>query len=122
MGSFSFVALSRIGSLSFKVLRWAPFRLWPLDWLPFVLDGLLLRWASFRLRPLDGFLFEITFANSRGWLLFKMNTANIELDDYKTMSKTTTQIFQPRKMLKCQLILKKNTNLIIYCLNSHGLL
>ena len=30
------------------------------------------------LRSLDGLLFEITFKNSRGWLLFKMNAANIK--------------------------------------------
>ena len=34
------------------------------------------------------FLLEIPFANSRGGLLFKMTVANIEIDDFKTMSKT----------------------------------
>ena len=42
-------------------------------------------WASFR----DGLLFDFTFANSRGGLVFKMNVVNNEIDDYKTMSKTT---------------------------------
>ena len=37
--------------------------------------------TSFR----DGFLFEITFANSRGGLLFEMNTANIEIGFYKSI-------------------------------------
>ena len=62
----------------------------------------------FFIRPLDGLLFkEVTFANSRGWL-FKINAASIEIsDDYKTVSKTTTQIFEPRNMLKCKIILKK---------------
>ena len=87
----------------------------PLDGLLFFirpLDGLL-----FFIRPLDGLVFkEVTFANSRGWLS-KMNAASIEIsDDYKTMSDTTIQIFQPQSMLQCQIILKKNTILIIYCL------
>ena len=75
-----------------------------------------LGWASFFIRPLDGLLFkEVTFANSRGWLS-KMNAASIEIsDDYKTMRETTTQTFQPQNMLQCQIILKKNTILIIYC-------
>ena len=34
-------------------------------------------------------------ANSRGGFLFKMNAANTEIGDYKTMTKTTAQIFQP---------------------------
>ena len=72
-------------------------------------------WSQFFLfRPLDGFLFEMgffldglfiesTFANSRGVLLFKMNAANIEVDDYKAMmSKTTAHIFQTRNLLKFQ--------------------
>ena len=46
-------------------------------------------WASFR----DGLLFEIIFAKSRGGLLFKMNAPNIEMGNYKTICKTTTQIF-----------------------------
>ena len=42
-----------------------------------------------------------------------MNAANIEnWQLYKTLSKTTTQMFQPRNMLKCQIVLKKNLNLI----------
>ena len=67
----------------------------------------LSRWASFR----------DSFGNSRGGLLFKMKAADIETDDYKTMSKTTTQTFQPRNTLECQVILKKIRNLIIYCLD-----
>ena len=46
-----------------------------------------------------------------------MNAANTEIDDYRTMSKTTTQIFQPRNMLKCQMKLKKNTNFTANCLD-----
>ena len=38
----------------------------------------------------DGLLFEISLANSRGGFLFTMNAANTEIDDYKTLSKTTT--------------------------------
>ena len=54
--------------------------------------GFISRWASFR----DGLLFEISFANSRaGGLLFEMNAANIEIDNYKTIRKTTEDIFQP---------------------------
>ena len=34
------------------------------------------------------FLFESNFANSRTVLLFKMIAVDIEVDDYKTMSKT----------------------------------
>ena len=57
------------------------------------------------------FLFEITIANSRVVLdIFMMN---IEIDDHKTMSKTTTEIFQLPNMVKCQIILKKNTTNII---------
>ena len=41
---------------------------------------------------------------------------NIENDDYKTMTKTTTHIFQPRYDPKCQIILEKNTNDIMFCL------
>ena len=43
---------------------------------------------------LDGLLLEIIFSNSRGGLLFKMNAASSEIDNYKTISKTTIQIFQ----------------------------
>ena len=50
-------------------------------------------------------LFEITFTNSRGGLLFKMNPANIEIDDYKTICTTTTQIFKQRNMLKIIIII-----------------
>ena len=76
----------------------------------FPLDGLLFEMAFF---PLNGLLFDIhvgfysrlvsfrTFANSRGGLLFKIDAANIELNDYKTMIRTTAQVFQPRNMLKC---------------------
>ena len=42
-----------------------------------------------------------------------MHATNIETDDYKAMSKTTTQIFQPLNMLNCQIILTKNRNLTI---------
>ena len=45
-----------------------------------------------------------------------MHATNIETDDYKAMSKTTTQIFQPLNMLNCQIILTKNRNLTICCL------
>ena len=92
--------------------RWASFR----DYL-----CKLKRWAYSR----DGHLFEITFANSRGGLLFKRSAVVIEADDYKIISKTTTQICQPRNMLKCQIIFKKNTNLIVYSLEKkprYGLL
>ena len=41
-----------------------------------------------------------------------MKAVIIEIDDYKAMNKTTTHIFQLRNILKCQIILKKNTNLI----------
>ena len=41
--------------------------------------GLISRWTSFQ----DGLLFEVTFANSRGGLLFEMNDANIEIGFYK---------------------------------------
>ena len=44
--------------------------------------GFFSRWASFRDE-----IFDITFANSRGGLLFKKNAANIGIDDYKTISK-----------------------------------
>ena len=40
-----------------------------------------LRWVSFG----DELLFEITFPNSRGGILFKMNAANTEIDNYKTI-------------------------------------
>ena len=43
--------------------------------------------ASF-LRPLDRlFLIDITFSNSRGWLLYKINAANTEIDDHKALHK-----------------------------------
>ena len=45
-----------------------------------------------------------------------MHATNIETDNYKAMSKTTTQIFQPLNMLNCQIILTKNRNLTICCL------
>ena len=41
----------------------------------------------FFLKPLDGVLFDITFTNSRGGLFFKMNAANSETDDYKTVNR-----------------------------------
>ena len=41
--------------------------------------GFISRWTSFQ----DGLLFEVTFANSRGGLLFEMNDANIEIGFYK---------------------------------------
>ena len=68
-----------------------------------------LGWASFR----DGLLFEITFSNSWGELLFKVNPANTARQWARL---PTTQIVQPRNMPKCQIILNKNTNLIMYCL------
>ena len=77
--------------------------------------GFFSRWAPLR----------DSFANSRGGLLFKRSAVVIEADDYKIMSKTTTQICQPRNMLKCQIIFKKNTNLIVYSLEKkprYGLL
>ena len=49
-------------------------------------------------------LFEITLANSRGWASLQDDAANNEIDDYKTMSKTITQSFQPQNMLKRQII------------------
>ena len=74
----------------------------PMDLFSFLkkpLDGLLFemrffsRWDSFR----DGILFATTY--SRGGLLFKMIAENIKSDYFKTMSKTTTQIFQPQNLL-----------------------
>ena len=45
-------------------------------------------------------LFEISLANfSLVGFLFKMNAANTEIDDYKTMSKTSTWSFQSRNEL-----------------------
>ena len=89
--------------------------------------GFFSRWASLRdsfANSRGGLLFEMgfftrwatfrdSFANSRGGLLFKRSAVVIETDDYKIMSKTTTQMFQPRNMLKCQIVLKKITNFII---------
>ena len=72
-----------------------------------------LGWASF----LVWLLFDFAFANSRGGLLFKMIAVNIEIDDYKTKRRTTAQGFRTRNMLRCQIILNTNTNLIIYYLN-----
>ena len=77
------------------------------------LNGLLLRPLKGFFR--DGLLLEIIFANSRSGLLFEMNTAYIEIEDCSTLSRTSTQILQPRNILECQIILKKNTNLTIYC-------
>ena len=48
------------------------------------------------------------------WASFKMNSANIKIDDCKTISKTTTQIFQLRDMFKYQIILKKNTRHLFF--------
>ena len=45
-----------------------------------------------------------------------MNAANIEFDDYETTRKTSTRSFQQRNMLKCQIVFKKNMNLIDYLL------
>ena len=70
---------------------------------------------------MDGLLFEIgVFSRlllqlQRDGLLLDMNAANIGFDVYKTTSKNTTQMFQSRNMLKCRIVLKKNTNIIIYC-------
>ena len=49
-----------------------------------------LGWVSFR----DNFCKLL-----RGRFAFKMNAANIETDDYKTMSKTSTQIFNDEKCI-----------------------
>ena len=68
-----------------------------------LLDRLLFKMA--------GFFLMIISANLRCGFLFKMNAANIGIDEYTTINKTTTQIFQPRNMLKFRIILKINTNL-----------
>ena len=68
-----------------------------------LLDRLLFKMA--------GFFLMITSANLRCGFLFKMNAANIGIDEYTTINKTTTQIFQPRNMLQFRIILKINTNL-----------
>ena len=53
-----------------------------------------------------------------------MNTANTEIDNSKTMSKTicATQSFLPRKysMLKFEIILGKNRGLIIDCIEKNS--
>ena len=61
---------------------WASFPFTALGWA--LLDDLLFEMGS---------LFEIIFANSRDGLIFNMNAANIEMDNYKTISKTTAPIF-----------------------------
>ena len=65
--------------------------------------GFLSRWASFR----DGLLFEMGFFSSwasfRDGLLFEMNAGNIDIADYKTMNKTTAQIFQILKRTRTSL-------------------
>ena len=66
----------------------------------------------YSVKPRVWLLFEVAFANSRGGRLFKINGANIEIFGDKTISKTTTQIFQPRNMLNCQIIVKNNPDLI----------
>ena len=64
--------------------------------------GFFWRWVSLQ----DGFLFEMGFfmrwasfrdyfCKLKRWASFEMNAANFEIEDCKTMSKTTTQIFQP---------------------------
>ena len=68
-----------------------------------------LGWAS----CWDGLLLKIIFANSRSGLLLETNAASIKIDDYKAMSKIITQSFQPQKMHKCHMILKKNIDLVI---------
>ena len=59
--------------------------------------------------------FSDYFCKLKIWAFFKINAANIEIDKYKTISKTTstTQIFEPQDMLKCQILLEKKPNLII---------
>ena len=44
---------------------------------------------------LDELLYEIAFANARGGRLFKLNVANIEINDNKAITKSGTiiQIF-----------------------------
>ena len=55
------------------------------------------------------------FCKLERWVSFQDESCSYLIVDYKTTSKTITHIFQPRNLLKCQIILKKNTNLIIYC-------
>ena len=70
---------------------------------------------------MDFFSRFLSFANSRDGLLFKVNAANIEIDYHQTMSKITTQSFQPRNVLKCQIILMKNTTLhLLSGKDAHG--
>ena len=68
---------------------------------------------------MGGLLLEITVANSRCWVLYKTNATNIEIYNYKTVIKPTTQSFHPRNVLKCRIIYKKNVNLILYCLEKN---
>ena len=70
-----------------------------------------------------GFFWRLhcTFANSRGGLLLKMDAASIVIDDCRATSKTTIQNFKPQNMLNCQIILKENTYLIIFCLEKKAL-
>ena len=100
MGFFSRWASFRDGllfNLGFFSRR-ASFR----DGLPFEM-GFFSRWASFR----DGLLFEMGFFSSwasfRDGLLFEMNAGNIDIADYKTMNKTTAQIFQILKRTRTSL-------------------
>ena len=74
-----------------------------------------LGWDSFR----HELLFEFTFANSRGGFLSKMDAAKIEIDNSKTMSKTTVQNFQSGYVIKCQLIFRTKANCIIFCLEKN---
>ena len=81
------------------------------------------KYSKFVLRPLDGlFFWKGSFfldylCKLKKWASFQDECYSNEIYDCKTISKTTSQIFQPRDMLKClKIIRKKNTNLIIYCL------
>ena len=71
--------------------------------------GVFSRWSTFQ---------DYLNCKLKRWASFQLNAVNIEIDDCKTMIKTTTQTFQSRNMLKYQTLLKKKANFIIYC---HGL-
>ena len=67
-------------------------------------------WTSFLFKALGSAPFR-----DRGMDFFlKRMLQIIKIDDYRTMRKTTTQLFQLRIVLKCPTILKKNRNPIIY--------
>ena len=75
---------------------------------------------SFFKRSLDELLFEITFSNSRGGLLFEMNRAINETVGFKTMSKTITQIFSLEISLKVKY--SSRTRYLLSSKEAHGLL